>query len=138
MARQAGLSFGVIPLTEADLSAWRLPLVVQFKDGQIGVIDTIDQQGYVGITYSGDAGVKSQITQEDLLENVSLAVVLRRSHSVPDSRIDDYIKYHDRDWFKKIILRDWRPYAHIFIASFIVNVLALTGILFTRQVYDRV
>jgi len=138
MARQAGLSVGVIPLTEADLSAWRLPLVVQFKDGQIGVIDTIDQQGYVGITYSGDAGVKSQITQEDLLENVSLAVVLRPSHSVPDSRIDDYIKPHDRDWFKKIILRDWRPYAHIFIASFIVNVLALTGILFTRQVYDRV
>lgn len=138
VARQAGLSVGVIKLTSSELSAWRLPLVVQFKDGQIGIVETINRDGEIGILYSGDAGVKSQITQEDLLNNVNLAVVLRPSHTVPDSRIDDYIKPHDRDWFKKIVLRDWKPYAHIFIASFIVNVLALSGILFTRQVYDRV
>lgn len=138
MARQAGLSVGVIKLTSSELSTWRLPLVVQFKDGQIGIVETINRDGEIGILYSGDAGIKSQITQEDLLNNVNLAVVLRPSHTVPDSRIDDYIKPHDRDWFKKIVLRDWKPYAHIFIASFIVNVLALSGILFTRQVYDRV
>lgn len=138
MARQAGLTVGVIKLTAADLSAWRLPLVVQFKDGQIGVIDTIDQQGEVGITYSGDAGVKGGISKEALLNNVDLALVLRPSHTVPDARIDDYIEPHERDWFKKLVLRDWKPYGHIFIASFIVNVLALAGILFTRQVYDRV
>ncbi|HIW07205.1 MAG TPA: type I secretion system permease/ATPase [Candidatus Ignatzschineria merdigallinarum] len=138
MARQAGLMVGVIQLTESDLSAWRLPLVVQFHDGQIGVIDSIGLDGNIGITYTGDAGIKSQISRDDLLKNVGLAIVLRPSHAVPDSRIDDYIKPHDRDWFKKIVLRDWKPYAHIFIASFIVNVLALSGILFTRQVYDRV
>lgn len=138
MARQAGLTVGVIKLTPSDLSAWRLPLVVQFKDGQIGVIDTIDQQGEVGITYSGDAGVKGRISKEELLNHVDLAVVLRPSHTVPDARIDDYIKPHDRHWFRKMVLRDWRPYGHIFLASLIVNVLALAGILFTRQVYDRV
>lgn len=138
MARQAGLTMGVIQLTDPDLSAWRLPFVVQFQDGQIGVIDSIGLEGDIGITYSGDAGIKSQISRENLLKNVDLAIVLRPSHAVPDSRIDDYIKPHDRDWFKKIVLRDWKPYAHIFIASFIVNILALSGILFTRQVYDRV
>lgn len=138
MARQAGLSLSVIKLKKHELSVWRLPLVVQLKDGQIAVVDTLDKKGNVGITYSGDSGIKSHITEEDLLENVTLAVVLRPSHTVADSRIDDYIKPHDRDWFKKIVLRDWKPYAHIFIASFIVNVLALSGILFTRQVYDRV
>ena len=138
MARQAGLTVGVIKLTATDLSAWRLPLVVQLKDGQIGVIDTIDQEDRLGITYSGDAGVKGIISKEDLLANVDLAVVLRPSHTVPDARIDDYIKPHDPHWFRKMVLRDWKPYAHIFIASFIVNVLSLAGILFTRQVYDRV
>ncbi len=138
MARQAGLTVGVIELTKNDLSVWRLPLVVQLKDGQIAVIDTIDQNEQVGITYSGDAGVKSQISQNELLAHTNIAVVLRPSHTVPDSRINDYIKPHDQDWFKKIVLRDWKPYAHIFIASFIVNILALSGILFTRQVYDRV
>ena len=138
MARQAGLTVGVIQLTSSDLSVWRLPLVVQFEDGQIGVVDTIDQQGEVGITYSGDSGVKSQITKQKLLESVSLAVVLRPSHTVPDSRIDDYIKPYEGNWIKNIILKDWRPYGHIFIASFVVNVLSLAGIVFTRQVYDRV
>lgn len=138
MARQAGLTVSVIKLTEKDLSVWRLPLVVQFHEGQIAVVDTIGEDGNIGITYSGDGGVKSCISKEELLANINVAVVLRPSHTVPDSRIDDYIKPHDRDWFKKIVLRDWKPYAHIFIASFIVNVLALSGILFTRQVYDRV
>lgn len=138
MARQAGLSVGVIRLKSSDLSAWRLPLVVQLHDGQIGVIDSISKEGDISILYSGDAGVKSKITRENLLESVDLALVLRPSHTVPDSRIDDYIKPHDKDWFKKLVLRDWKPYAHIFLASFVVNVLALAGILFTRQVYDRV
>ena len=138
MARQAGLTLSVIKLKKNELTSWRLPLVVQFKDGQIAVIDTMDQQGNVGITYSGDEGVKSSITEQELLDNVSLAVVLRPSHTVPDARIDDYIKPHDKNWFRKIVLRDWRPYSHIFIASFVVNVLGLAGILFTRQVYDRV
>ena len=138
IARQAGLSVSVIKFTDKELSVWRLPLVVQFHDGQIAVIETIDQDKKIGIIYSGDGGVKSQISQQTLLKNVKLAVVLRPSHTVPDSRIDDYIKPHDQNWLKKLILRDWKPYGHVFIASFLVNILALSGILFTRQVYDRV
>lgn len=138
MARQAGLNLSVIKLENQALSVWRLPLVVQFKDGQIGVIETIDKNGQIGIVYSGDAGIKSSIRQDELLENINLAIVLRPSHTVADSRIDDYIKPHDEHWFRKLVLRDWRPYSHIFLASFIVNILALAGILFTRQVYDRV
>lgn len=138
MARQAGLTLSVIKLNKNELTSWRLPLVVQFKQGQIAVIDTIDQQGNVGITYCGDGGVKSSLSRHELLTNIELAVVLRPSHTVPDSRIDDYIKPHDQNWFKKIILKDWRPYSHIFIASLVANVLGLSGILFTRQVYDRV
>ncbi|OYQ72787.1 type I secretion system permease/ATPase [Wohlfahrtiimonas sp. G9077] len=138
MARQAGLTLSVIALKESELTVWRLPLVVQFKQGQIGVIDTLDDAGNIGITYCGDQGAKSRISQKTLLENVTLALVLRPSHTVSDARIDDYIKPHDRNWFKKIVLRDWKPYSHIFIASLVVNILALAGILFTRQVYDRV
>lgn len=138
IARQAGLSFSVIKLEDSELSVWRLPLVVQLKQGQIGVIDAIDKDGDLGITYCGDGGLKSRITRKDLLENTTLAIVLRPTHTVRDARVDEYIKPHDRKWFRKIVLRDWKPYSHIFIASFVVNVLALAGILFTRQVYDRV
>lgn len=138
MARQAGLTFSVIKLRENELNAWRLPLVVQFKQGQIGVIETIDRDGNIGINYAGDGDVSSSISKDELLENVNLVIVLRPALGVPDSRIDDYIKPHDPHWFKKLVLRDWKPYTHIFLASFLVNILALAGILFTRQVYDRV
>ena len=138
MARQAGLTLSVIKLKKSELTNWRLPLIVQLKQGQIAVIDTVDQQGNVGITYCGDGGVKSSIAIQELLANTELAVVLRPSHTVPDSRVDDYIKAHDKNWFRKIVLRDWRPYSHIFVASLVANVLGLSGILFTRQVYDRV
>lgn len=138
MARQASLTVSVIKLREQDLNVWRLPMVVQMKQGQIAVIDTIDQNDQVSITYCGDQGIKSSISKPELLDNIDLAVVLRPSHTVSDQRIKDYIDPHDKSWFKKIVLRDWKPYTHIFLASFIVNILALTGILFTRQVYDRV
>lgn len=138
MARQASLTVSVIQLREQDLNVWRMPLVVQFKQGQLAVLDTIDQNGKISISYCGDKGIKSSITKEELLENISLAVVLRPSHAVSDSRIKDYIDPHDTNWFKKLVLRDWKPYSHIFLASFVVNILALSGILFTRQVYDRV
>src|SRR5690554_3637584 len=98
MARQAGLTLSVVKLKKSVLTSWRLPLVVQFTDGQVAVVDTLDQQGQVDITYCGDEGVKSSISEQTLLDNVNLAVVLRPSHTVPDARIDDYIKLHDQGW----------------------------------------
>lgn len=138
LARQAGMSVMVIPFTDQDLSVWRFPLVVQFKTGQVAVIDSMTSDGQVGIIYSGDSGLKSSINAIELLDNVDVAVVMRPAQTIPDSRVDDVIKPHDKDWFKKLVLRDWKPYTHVFIATFVINLLALTGILFTRQVYDRV
>jgi len=138
VARQAGLSLRSVQLEAKLLSPWRMPLVVQFNDGQVALVDTIDSEGQVGITYCGDEGVKSSISQAELLGNATTALVLRPSHTVPDARIDDYIKPFDKHWFKKIVLRDMRPYGHVFLASLVANVLALSTILFTRQVYDRV
>lgn len=138
LARQVGLGLRTVKLEPKLLTPWRMPLVVQFNDGQVAVMDTIDSHGTVGITYCGDEGVQSSISQDELLANVATAVVLRPSHTVPDARIDDYIKPFEKDWFKKLVLRDMRPYGHVFLASLISNVLALSTILFTRQVYDRV
>ncbi len=36
------------------------------------------------------------------------------------------------------MLVDWRPYAHVLIASFVTNLMALAGVIFSMQVYDRV
>lgn len=63
---------------------------------------------------------------------------MRPETSIPDARIDEYIKPYEANWFWSIVLRDWKRYVDIMFASLIANVLALATIIFSMQVYDRV
>ncbi|MFC6635153.1 type I secretion system permease/ATPase [Microbulbifer taiwanensis] len=138
MARQAGLTVKFSSFEDSLLTPWRLPLVVQFWDGQIGVIETVASDGSVGINYSGDQGLQSSSDFKAIVEEIARVAILRPARSVEDARVDDYIKPDNRHWFRKIILRDLKPYGHVMIATTVANILGLAGILFARQVYDRV
>ncbi len=39
------------------LNPWRLPVIVVFKDGQVGVVDQADVDHNVSIQMSGDQGL---------------------------------------------------------------------------------
>ncbi|MGG4605916.1 type I secretion system permease/ATPase [Paenalcaligenes sp. Me131] len=138
LAKEAGLYVKTVTLQESDLNIWRLPLLVQLRNGQVAVIEQINEGGLLGIRYSGDKGLLSEISVSELLKHVQAAFVLRPIHAVADARVDDYVKPFQKNWLKQIVFSDWRPYSHLFVASFLINVLGLSGILFTRQVYDRV
>lgn len=138
MARQAGLTVKFARFEESLLTPWRLPLVVQFKDGQVGVIETVASDGSLGILYSGDQGLQSSASVKSIAGKIRRVAVLRPALSVRDARVDDYIEPDNKHWFRKIILRDLKPYGHVMLATTIANTLALSGILFARQVYDRV
>lgn len=138
IARQLGMTLKVERLNKRSVTPWRLPLVVQFENGQLAVVETISNDGVVGLTYCGDEGVSSSLSVE-LLEKHAVGVFLfRPSMAVPDARVDEYIKPYEKNWLRKVVLRDLKPYGHIMVAALIANVLALAGIIFTRQVYDRV
>ncbi|HBM1181043.1 TPA: type I secretion system permease/ATPase, partial [Acinetobacter baumannii] len=64
--------------------------------------------------------------------------ILRPEKSVPDARIDEYIKPYEAHWFWAVILRDWKRYIDIMFASLVANILALATIVFSMNVYDRV
>lgn len=138
MARQAGLVARFTEFDNSMLSPWRLPLVVQLKGGQIGVIETSDGKGHLAVSFSGDRGAPSRVKAESLVSHIVSVVVLRPAHNVADARIDDYVKPQQKHWFRSIILRDLKPYGHVMIATTVANMLALAGILFSKQVYDRV
>ncbi|WP_231756876.1 type I secretion system permease/ATPase [Microbulbifer elongatus] len=138
MARQAGLVVRFTTFNSSMLSPWRLPLVVQLKGGQVGVIEAIDGDGKVALAFSGDEGANTSVDAEILKKEVTSVVVLRPSSNVADVRVDDYIKPQEKHWFRSIILRDLKPYGHVVIATTAANILALAGILFSKQVYDRV
>lgn len=138
MARQAGLTVKFSRFKESLLTPWRLPLVVQFKDGQVGMIETIAGDGSLGVLYSGDQGLQSRVRVKNIADKVLRVLVLRPAKTVTDARVDDYIKPDNKHWFRKIILRDLKPYGHVMLATTVANILGLSGILFSRQVYDRV
>ena len=137
MARQAGLSLSFVAPKLARLNAWRLPAVVQLSGGQVAVITALTAQGLC-LAFSGDSGAETTRTVAELQPHVQSLAVLRPLQSAPDSRVDDYIRPVEKHWLRRLVLTDLRPYAHILVASFISNLMALGGIIFSMQVYDRV
>jgi len=138
MARQIGLSMRMTEFTPALLDPWRLPLAVEFSDGQVGVIRVVDAQGRAGVVMSGDGGLETTVPVAELGKRARRAAVLRPQTAVPDARVDDYIKPYEPNWFWSIALRDWRRYGDIVLASIFANVLALAAMIFSMQIYDRV
>ena len=138
MARQVGLNIRKSEFSVDLLNPWRLPIIVELQDGQVGVVDRIDSDGNVNIQFSGDEGL-SQTSSIDLLQKyVRNVYILRPEKSVPDARIDEYIKPYEKNWFWSIVLRDWKRYTDVMLASMLANILALATIVFSMNVYDRV
>src|SRR5690606_10926878 len=109
LARQAGL---VVRFVEPDiprLTPLRLPIVVQMRDGQVAVINTMDSE-QVGLTYSGDGGLGSVETIGSLQAEVGSMVGMRPAQAVRDMRVDDYDEPYERSWLRIMVLRALGPY----------------------------
>ena len=137
LARSAGLLVEEAVLKDGAVTGMRLPLLAEFNNGQIGVIEAETSEGF-SIAFSDDQGLRTTLRAAALARDLKRLFVLRPAADVADSRIDDYIAPWRPDWLRKIVLADLKPYRAVMLASLVTNVLALAGILFSMQVYDRV
>ncbi|WP_413772459.1 type I secretion system permease/ATPase [Acinetobacter sp. neg1] len=138
ITRQVGLNLRKVPFSVDLLNSWRLPVMIEFNDGLVGVVDKADTLGNVSIQFSGDLGLSQNLSLDDLKNSLKNVYILRPERSISDARIDEYIKPYEANWFWSIVLRDWKRYFDIMFASLVANVLALATIIFSMQVYDRV
>lgn len=138
ISARLGLTLRFEEVSEATVDPWRQPLVVELKTGQVGVIEKIDSEGNACVLISGDHGLTTVLDSNELRNSVQRVAVGRPEASIRDARIDQYIKPYKEDWFWKLIVRDWRRLFDISVASLLVNILALSVVLFSMQVYDRV
>lgn len=136
-ARQAGLQLRWVKPRLEGITSWRLPIAVQLQNGQVGVITTISDQEWQ-LAFSGDEGLETTLSLDELRASVTAVALMRPIRSAPDERVDQYIKPVERHWLRAIVFADLRPYAHILVASLVSNLMALAGIIFSMQVYDRV
>lgn len=137
LARRAGLAMRWVEPDPARLTSWRLPLVVQLRDGQVGVVTAVSSEGLV-VGLGGDGGLDTVLPADALAGSLQRMAVLRPLRSAPDARVDDYIRPFERGWLRQLVLADVRPYGHVMLASLVSNTMALAGMLFSMQVYDRV
>ncbi|WP_418595189.1 type I secretion system permease/ATPase [Ponticoccus sp. (in: a-proteobacteria)] len=137
LARSAGLSIRAPDIRPEAISTLRLPLLVEFDNGEIGVVERETADGF-GIALAGEKGLETPVSRAELTGRLRRLFVLRPLSARPDRRIDDYIAPWRPDWLRSIALADLAPYRAVMVASLVTNVLALAGIIFSMQVYDRV
>jgi len=138
MARQLGLVVFFDHYHQDLLDPWRMPLIVDFGDRGVGVVTTCGEEGKVSVILNGEKQLQTVLSMEELAENAHRVLMAKPETSVPDARVDDYIKPYRSDWLWQTILREWPSYVNVMFASLISNVLGLSAMLFTMQVYDRI
>jgi ATP-binding cassette, subfamily C, bacterial LapB len=138
ISRQVGMSLRKSTFSADMLNPWRLPLMVEFSNGQVGIIDKLDAEGNASVQFSGDQGLAQTLDADTLKKHLKQVYILRPEKAVPDVRVDEYVKPYQDDWFWTVVLRDWKRYIDVMFASLLANVLALATILFSMNVYDRV
>ena len=74
----------------------------------------------------------------DITPQARRFIVARPLRTLVDARVDNYIAPYREGWLRRFALPDLRPYGYVMIAALVANVLGLTGIIFSKQVYDRV
>lgn len=138
MCRQIGLHYKKDQFRRDILHPWRLPVMVEFNNHQVGIIEKMDNSNHLSIQFSGEHGLSQQFSIDEVMPLIQHVYILRPEHSIPDARIDEYIKPYEANWFWSIVLQDWKRYIDIMFSSLLTNILALATIVFSMQVYDRV
>lgn len=77
MARQLGLGMRWVAAEALSLDPWRLPLLAEFTGGQIAVINRMDNDGNVSVQFSGDGGLETTLTRDELGSRLKGLMVLR-------------------------------------------------------------
>lgn len=114
-----------------------LPCIVLLKDRNAAILCEIDgESATLALPEAG--GAPHVLPRSQLQELYAGYAVFARPQARLDNRSTDLAARDDRGWFWGTLWRFAPIYAHVLIASLLINVLAIASPLFTMNVYDRV
>ena len=138
LARGAGLGVRFVAPDAVALTSGRLPVIAQLVSGELAVVTAIGATGEVSVILTGESGLHNSVALAELIRDTAQFVIARPARAAPDARVDAYIRPYEEHWLRRILLKDIRSYSHVFVASLVTNILGITTVLFSMQVYDRV
>lgn len=137
LAASLGLKAQVARPSGRYLAGLRLPVIIQLGDGSVGVAMARSSRRDVAVLFSGDEAATT-LGVDDILDQADFFLIARPARAMTDERVDAYIAPYREHWFRRIALQDFGAYGYVLLASLVANVLALAGVIFSMQVYDRV
>lgn len=139
IARLMGLHTSLCRWDRLRWSQGILPVLAAAHDGSVLVIEAIDEDQNLLYWRSDGGDLQRKIDKETLQSQIQDTLVLTGiAERGRDARIDDFVKPYRKHWFWQHFAHAKRQIGEVALASIIGNVLALAGILFSMQVYDRV
>jgi len=137
MARRLGLRVQFSAPEGFRITSLHLPLIVEREDRTVALVTAIAGEEAV-IAPASVPAAERRVPVADIIANARRIVHARASSQLADERIDAYVAPYEANWLRRILTADLPSYGHVLLASFVSNVLALAGIIFSMQVYDRV
>jgi ATP-binding cassette subfamily C protein LapB len=137
IARRLGLRATFSEPQGLRLSALHLPLAIETGAHGVVLVNSLSD-GAAFVAFAANPGIESRMTLDDLVADARRVVHARPAKLIGDERVDAYIQPYEENWLRRILTRDIGAYGNVLLASLVSNTLALAGILFSMQVYDRV
>lgn len=135
LARRFGIEVRAIEPVAAGISARRLPMLLQLRDGSVGLAVSLEGD-QVKLIFGGDNGHWTVLSLQDLSDRIAYLLIARDARQSADKRVEQ-VPARSGSWFHELALKDLRPYGYVLLATFIANTLSLAGVIFSMQVYDR-
>lgn len=139
LAQHMGLT---LQFVSARRLRWRqavMPLLLRLNDGTLALAEAADDEGRVHYWLSaGGDGLRSAPLSDLLAQAQPEVGVITLATRARDARMDEFVRPWQPHWLWQHFRPMKRRLVEISLASLVSNMLALAGILFSMQVYDRV
>nr|WP_299502746.1 type I secretion system permease/ATPase [uncultured Rhizobium sp.] len=136
LASRIGLDAHQVTVDELRRRAFELPLMLLFADRTSMVLLEEDAHGLSMLSGDGTRVTFAEVLQKPVVSAFSFAAVYQNdSEAGVTGTAEEIDRVH---WLRAILKPFWRSYLDVALATFLINVLALTAPLFTMNVYDRV
>lgn len=139
IAGRLGLELHAVRADARKIDPLHPPVLVLQPGADVLVVESVSHADIATFwRFSGRLSYRNERPLAKLIKESDGVWLVRARRSLPDARIDAYIAPVRENWLRRVLFPSRRPYFTVIIASFLTNVLALAGILFSMQVYDRV
>ena len=134
--QRAGLNVKLVKRRLDKVSPLVLPVVINLKNNQSAVLLSINEKNATLYLKESGGNVKTPLVE--LKDRYTGNLFLISKEYDFDDRSPELLNIRSRHWFWGTLLRSWRIYRDVLLASFMVNMFALAAPLFIMNVYDRV